>query len=234
MYEKTSLNSIRNLSDLRWILAILIGFVISSVSINANAHCDTMDGPVVKDAQAALEKADVTLTLKWVRAEDESEIREAFKKTLVVRTKGDEARDLADRYFFETLVRVHRAGEGAPYTGLKPVGTEVEPVVELADKALETGKEDDLVKLVTGQAAEGIHERFAHAREARQHAEESVEAGRRFVEAYVSYVHYAEGVYQTATSEGAHHGEGAHTQSTTATPTEHQHKEAQKKSPHDH
>ena len=74
------------------------------------AHCDTLDGPVVKEAQLALEKGDVTGLLKWVRKEHEQEIRDAFARSLAVRVKGKEARELADRYFFETLVRVHRAG----------------------------------------------------------------------------------------------------------------------------
>jgi hypothetical protein len=31
----------------------------------AGAHCDTLDGPVVMTAKAALEKGDVTPVLKW-------------------------------------------------------------------------------------------------------------------------------------------------------------------------
>jgi hypothetical protein len=84
-----------------------------------NAHCDTLSGPVVLTAKAALEKGDVTPVLKWVKKEDEKEIREAFARTLAVRKQSTDARELADTYFFETLVRIHRAGEGAPYTGLK-------------------------------------------------------------------------------------------------------------------
>ena len=89
----------------------------------ALAHCDTLDGPVVKDARAALDAKDLTPVLKWVEYEKEGEIREAFQHALAVRALGPEARALADRFFFETLVRVHREGEGAPYTGLKPEGT---------------------------------------------------------------------------------------------------------------
>ena len=87
-----------------------------------SAHCDTLEGPVVSTAKAALENGDVTPVLKWVKEDDEKEIRELFAKTLSARKQGKEARELADRYFFETLVRVHRAGEKAPFTGLKPAG----------------------------------------------------------------------------------------------------------------
>src|SRR5512140_96345 len=81
----------------------------------ALAHCDTLDGPVVKDARAALESKDITPVLKWVRQDEEGDLREAFRHTLGVRAVGAEAQALADRFFFETLVRLHRAGEGEPY-----------------------------------------------------------------------------------------------------------------------
>lgn len=172
----------------------------------AGAHCDTLAGPVVKAAKMALEKGDVTPVLKWVKKEHEAEIREALKKTLAVRSKGPEAKELADMYFFETLVRLHRAGEGAPYTGLK-TGEAVEPIIAEADRALESGSVDNLVKLVTDAVASGIRERFAHTSEAKKHADESVEAGREFVEAYVEFTHYVERLHLDAIGKAVHHGE---------------------------
>jgi hypothetical protein len=157
----------------------------------SGAHCDTLDGPVVLTAKSALEKGDITPVLKWVRKEDEKEIQELFNKTLIVRKQGKEAGELADMYFFETLVRIHRAGEGAPYTGLKAAGA-VEASVAAADKSLESGSADGLVKLVTDAAAKGIRERFAHALETKKHADHTVDAGRKFVEAYVEFTHYVE------------------------------------------
>jgi hypothetical protein len=159
------------------------------------AHCDTLDGPVVADARIALAKGDVTPVLKWVRGEDEKEIRETFSRTLAVRKLDPEAEKLADTYFFETLVRVHRAGEGAPYAGLKPAGT-VEPVVAKADQALEQGAVDELANTIAAHTEEGIRERFRQALETRKHAQDSVQAGREYVEAYVTYVHYVEGIAQ--------------------------------------
>jgi hypothetical protein len=149
-----------------------------------------MNGPVVTTAKAALDKGDVTPVLKWVKRDDEAEIRRAFKETLAVRKNGPEAKDLADRFFFETLVRIHRAGEGAPFTGLKSV--EPGEAVEAADKALETGSVDSLAKEVSESAGKGIRDRFQRALEKMKHADESVEAGREYVEAYIEYVHYVE------------------------------------------
>ena len=110
-------------------------------------------------------------------------------------------------YFFETMVRLHRAGEGAPYTGLKPAGTDLGPAIAGADKALESGSVDELVKLVTDAVATGIRERFAHTIEKKKHVDESVEAGREYVEAYVTYVHYVERLYDDAKGETPAHGE---------------------------
>ncbi len=172
----------------------------------ANAHCDTLAGPVVITAKAALEKGDITSLLKWVKKENEKEIREAFAKTLAVRKQGKEAKELADMYFFETLVRIHRAGEGAPYTGLKP-GEAIDPIVAESDKALETGSVDNLVKDVTDAVANGIREKFTHAKETKMNAEKSVEAGREYVEAYVVFTHYVERLYNDTTTKLEHHGE---------------------------
>jgi hypothetical protein len=185
-------------------LPFIIALGICFIPQHAAAHCDTMDGPVVMTAKAALEKGDVTPVLKWVKKTDEAEIRELFNKTLIVRVKGKEARELADMYFFETLVRIHRAGEGAPYTGLKHEAAE--PIIQAADKALESGSVDSLVKHVSEAVALGIRERFMRTAERKKHADESVEKGREFVEAYVDFTHYIERLHMDASSAGAHHG----------------------------
>ncbi|MBI5116109.1 hypothetical protein HZA56_06515 [Candidatus Poribacteria bacterium] len=199
----------RNHAMLAVALIVAAGLLILYPRL-AVAHCDTLDGPVIAEANAALEKGDVTSVLKWVKEDDEREIRQAFEKTMAVRTKAPEARELADTYFFETLVRVHRAGEGAPYSGLKGSGAEMGPAVTGADKALETGKIDSLVKLVNDSAAAGIRERFHRAIEAKKHANESVEAGREYVEAYVEFVHYVERLHGDAAGPVAHHAEINH------------------------
>ncbi len=184
---------------------------LASLSINASvarAHCDTMDGPVVTAAQAALAKGDVTPVLKWVKSEHEAEIRAAFDRALAVRKLSPEAKELADRYFFETLVRVHREGEGAPYEGLKPAGSEVSPAILGADRALEEGSVDSLAKMVSKDVEAGIRERFVRAQELKAKSETSVDAGRDFVAAYVEFIHYVERVHAVATGSASAHGEG--------------------------
>ena len=175
----------------------------------AYAHCDALDGPVVKAARAALDSRDVTKVLPWVAAAGEAEVRAAFDRALEVRALGAEARALADTWFFETVVRIHRAGEGAAFEGLKPAG-HIDPFLVAVDETLETGVADDLLAKVTALVGSGLRERFLHAREARTHAGESVDAGRRFVAAYVDYVHYAEAIHQAALGTNRpRHGEPA-------------------------
>ena len=174
------------------------------VAEKTRAHCDTLNGPVVTDARQALAKSDVTPVLKWIKPEDEKEIRETFAKTLTVRAQGKAAQELADLYFFETLVRVHRAGEGAPYTGLKPAAA-IEPIVAAADEALEKGSADKLAEAVAHHAAAGVRQRFERVAEARKHADHNVAAGRVYVAAYVEYVHYVEGLHTAAAGAGHAH-----------------------------
>jgi hypothetical protein len=122
---------------LKWDL-VFLGLLLLAPN-RALGHCDGMDGPVVKAAQKALETGNVNLVLIWVQEADEPEVRKAFAQTMAVRKLGPEAKELADRYFFETLVRMHRAREGAAYTGLKPAGRDLGPAIPAADRALEDG-----------------------------------------------------------------------------------------------
>jgi hypothetical protein len=137
---------------------------------------------------------------------DEPEIRKVFAQTLRVRRLGTEARELADIHFFETLVRIHRAGEGAPYTGLKPPGAGVEPAIAAADEALRSGDVEALAKLLADEVARGLRERFRQVRALARYEPHDVAAGRRFVAAYVAFIHYAEAVHASAGSaRGAAH-----------------------------
>ena len=181
------------------------------------AHCDTLDGPVVSAARMALTESNANLVLIWVQKQDEAEIKQAFEKTLAVRKLNADARNLADMYFFETLVRVHRAGEGAPYTGLKPAG-DLGPAIPAADKAIKDGKLEPVAKLLTGAVHDGLHERFKEVSARKNFAKDDVSAGREYVEAYVKYVHYVEGVYDAANRAVTEH---AHEESA---PAAHEHK----------
>jgi len=185
------------------------GILAAGISVllagSAFAHCDTTSGPIIPEAKAALEKGDVTPILKWIKKDNEAEIKAAFTKAVAVRVKGPEAKELADQYFLETLVRLHRAGEGAPYTGIKD--EPVDPIVAMADKALADSSADEMIKRISGHLAAAIKEKFTKVVEAKKNKDKSVEVGREFVEAYVIYMHYVEGIHAAIMSAGAHHAE---------------------------
>lgn len=185
-------------------LALGAAAVLNLAAIStAFAHCDAMDGPVIGEAQLALRDGDITPLLKWVPAADEATVEEAFNQAREVRGLGPVARQVADKHFFETLVMVHRASEGAPFTGIKPAG-EIEPAVTAADAALENGDIDALVGRITAAVERGIRDRYEAARVAGANADQSVEQGRDFVENYVQYVHYVENLHDAAMAGGSH------------------------------
>jgi len=171
-------------------------------------HCDTMDGPVVKAAKRALGTGRVNLVLPWVPRKAEIELKKAFERTLSVRKLGKEAADLADYWFFETAVRLHREGEGAPYTGLKPAGLDWGPVVPGAEKAIEKGDAKEVIELLSHTVEEELQERFEHAMAKRKFDENDVEAAREYVQAELGFVLFSHHLYTAITGSGEHEGEG--------------------------
>lgn len=173
-------------------------------------HGDSMDGPVVKAAMKALDTRDVRAVLPFVPKQGEAEVTEVFEKVINARLQSSEAREVADRHFFETVVRIHRAGEGAPFTGLKPAGLGHGPVVPVAEKAVETGSPEELVKLLTDAVEGQIRECFEHVIHLKREAAtgEGVEEVREYVEALLGLEVYSQKLYECAHAEP--HGEGAH------------------------
>jgi hypothetical protein len=165
-----------------------------------------MDGPVVRAAIKALEMEDVNLVLPYVQKDGEEEILRAFKDVIQARKAGGAAKIVADRYFFETVVRVHRAGEGAPYTGLKPVGLDVGPVIPIAEQAIETNIPDDLVQVLTDAVRLHVRERFARVMDLKRHANGHVAESREYVQAMLGLQVYSHQLYLAATAEA--HEEG--------------------------
>ena len=187
------------------VVATLALAVLLLPAVQALAHCDSMHGPVVTAGRTALETGDVTPVLKWVAAGDEADIRAMLARARVVRVQGDEAKALADQFFLETLVRVHRAGEGMPFTGIKHDAGESAAVVTAGDRALADDDVEPLVALVTDRIAREIRSRFRAAAEARRHQDDSVAAGRTFVRAYVEFLHYVERIHEATRAGAAEH-----------------------------
>lgn len=168
----------------------------------AQAHCDTPDGPVVPAAQKALDTGNLEPVLMWIHPEHEAEVREAFRQALEVRALSPAARQLADRYFVEVVVRVHRAGEGEPYTGLKPAGTDPGPAIRAADRSLERGELDPVRELLGARLDDSVRHAFEEVRAAEGY--QDTEGGRKWVAAYVHYLHLVEARYRGPENHSHH------------------------------
>lgn len=171
----------------------------------AFGHCDGFDGPVVKAAQKALATNNVNLVLIWVQPESEPELKAVFQQTMAVRALSPASRALADRHLFETLVRLHRAGEEAPYTGLKPAGRDLGPAIPAADHAIEVGGTAALEALLIRNLRAGLRDAFGRVQASKNYAVNDVAGGRAYVKAYVEYIHFVERLHEATTKPVARH-----------------------------
>lgn len=172
-------------------------------------HCDSLDGPVVQAARRALESGNVDVVLAYVPADAEDEVRRAFDAVADVRGGETGARDVADRYFFETVVRLHRAGEGAAFTGLKPSGLDHGPVIPVAERAIQSGSADELVRLLTDRVSAEVRTRLAHVEELKAHADGDLAANRAYVQAMLGLQVWSNNLYR-AVAASAHDGSHPH------------------------
>lgn len=174
-------------------------------------HCDSMDGPVVTAAKEALAAGDVTLVLPFVKKSGEPEVIRAFEAVARARQQGADAREVADLYFFETVVRIHRAGEDAPYTGLKPSGLGEGAVIPVAETAIESGSAEPLKDILAKHVRDEVQRRFDHLMDLKPTTGIDVEHRREYVEAMLGLEVWAHNLYQTvlAPAHAAHDGHGS-------------------------
>ena len=201
--QTTKQNSTRRFFNLKSVLFLSLFAIMMFTATTASAHCDSYDGPVIKEALRALETNNVELVYKWIAPEQENEIRALFNKTYSLKGGDKELYNIVEKHFLETLVRLHRETEGAPFTGLKPEGS-MTPVVQMADNAIAANDVSTVTKAVTNHLAEVIQERYAKVMELSKTKDNSVKQGREYVEAYVVYTHTLEAV------EHLLHGDHSH------------------------
>jgi hypothetical protein len=170
-------------------------------------HCDSLDGPVASAAHAALDADDVTLVLPYVREDAEGEVRTVFSSVRSARSLGDAAREVADRLFLETVVRLHRAGEGASYDGLKPAGLDVGPVIPLAERAIEAGTAHVVAEFLTGVLHAELQQRMEHVRALASRKDASIGDARAYVNAMLGFQVYCHHLFQAMHADA--HGDVA-------------------------
>lgn len=186
------------------LVPLLIGAAFLLRPDAASAHCDTLDGPVATAARGAMETNNINRILIWVRPEDEAKIRKLFKRVMKRRAEGGEPAKEAEEKLLTELIRIHREGEGAEFTGLKPAG-QVEPSIAALDASLTAGSPEHLTthlgELLTHRLEEGVHE----LTELSRYDIDDVEAGRAYVERYVGFAHFVEGIEKALEMPTAHH-----------------------------
>lgn len=179
-------------------VALILGFTSTT-----QAHCDRLNGPVAVAAKKALETGNVLKALIWVGEQQAEELKAKFTQSLEVYNNGEPSRQLAERYFMETTVRLHREVEGMPYTGLKPAQASSEDI-QTAEQALDSGDLSPVTDLLAEEIQQKTNELYKQAMQAKESRGESVEAGRRWVDAYVKYIVHVHSLYQKIQAGPAH------------------------------
>ena len=179
--------------------------LLSPLALLLMAHCDTMDGPLIKDAQKALESKNISPVLKWIKKEDEEEIVKMFDQVLEFSQKNPELTKILEMYFLETVTRVHRKGEGAPYTGLKPVGYPIDPIIKKGDLSLEIGSAEEVAELLAKEIKKEILKIFDKTLKLKDKADEDLDVGRHYIEAYADYIHLIEHLHKLLKNSNENH-----------------------------
>ncbi|MGW8123602.1 DUF6448 family protein [Roseivirga echinicomitans] len=185
--------------------ALLLAFVFMFASLSSFAHCDSYDGPVIKDALRALNQNNVQLVLKWIDPQQEKEIISLFNKAYSLKDGDKEIYSIVEKHFLENLVRLHRETEGEPYTGLKPAGS-ITPLVALADNSIAQNDVTEVISKVTNHLEQVLRERYAKVAELSKVKDNSVAQGRAYVEAYVQYTHTLEALEHLLHAPVSHSG----------------------------
>lgn len=179
--------------QLKIVTLVLLAFFFLNAQ-NTFAHCDSYDGPVIKDAKQALATNNVNLVMKWVGVADEAAISTLFNKTYTLKNGDKEIYDIVEQHFLETLVRLHRATEGVGYTGLKPAGS-ASPIVVMADASIDNHTVDNLLTDFTAHIQKAVREKYTKVEKLSRTKNASLAQGRAYVEAYVDYTHTLEGMH---------------------------------------
>ncbi|MGC4117459.1 MAG: DUF6448 family protein [Myxococcales bacterium] len=189
-------------------ITVVVAATLMATAGQASAHCDTADGPVAVAVAQSLGTGDLAFTRVWIKDGADEELAAAFKKAMSVRKLSTEARELADESFLATAIRLHRAGEGEPFTGIKPKGTDPGPAVRAADQAIAIGSLAPVEKLLGPEHWAALEAKFKPLA-GKPVPPKDVVQGRRWVEAYVVFVHAVDGAWRGGT-KGCGHGKEPH------------------------
>jgi len=196
--EKITIASLR-------ILPVMIIALLAILGQPLSAHCDSYDGPLIKDALKAIETSNVKPVLKWIDEKYEPEITALFNKTVSLRGGDKEVYAIVEKHFLETLVRLHREGEGAPYTGLKPAGS-ASPIIVMADEAIASKEVNTLTTKLDAHLNKVLADKYNEVMEKSLTKDNSTTEGREYIKAYIEYTHFLEAIHGIIDGGAPHEG----------------------------
>lgn len=158
------------------------------------SNCDSMGGPVVKAAEMALEMENVNHILPYVNEDDENEIKSAFEKASFVRELNADAADLADYWFFETVVRLHLKGKNEPFHGLKSSKDDMSPIMRKAKMAMDEEDLTDLFEFLSAKLETEMRKRFMEVLNSKDCDFNEVDEAREYVNSVIEFVSYVDDV----------------------------------------
>jgi hypothetical protein len=159
-------------------------------------YCDSMDGPVVKAAEVALEMENVNYALPYILEKYEDELKDAFERTIQVRELSGDAAELADYWFFETTVRLHLKGRKRPYNGLKPSGINGDPVLSMADQAINNENLKDLMNFLLNSIKEDVDVRFDEVVSKKDYDINDIDDARDYVDSMLNFYFYLQQLFK--------------------------------------
>lgn len=151
---------------------------------------DITNGPVMGAAKMALDTGNVNYVLIWVPEASENQLKNLFEKTFCERRAGKDMQDIAINWYFETVKRLHRAGERRLYTCLKPDGPDESPVFPKVNRAIETGVADEIIGFIPKTQDHDFRYRFHHLIEKKNYDVNNVAAGRGYVAEFIDFILY--------------------------------------------
>jgi hypothetical protein len=176
---------------MRLILVCSIVFAATVCSPRAAAERDLADEIVAQAARDALRTGDFTPIVIWVQKPQEQALHAAFRQTQAVRVLNREARELADEYFVDVAVRLHREAERDLFDG---------PARRAATRALAEHDGEIVVDVIVDRMRANLRARLRDVAQRRDFARGDVAGGRAYVASYTAFLRYAAALYAAATA----------------------------------
>lgn len=161
-----------------------------------SVYYDTMDGPVVTAAELALEMENVNYVLPFVKEEYETELKEAFDRTVTVRELSGEAAEVADYWFFETAVRLYMLGAGKSYSGIRQSGLNEGHIILKAQTAIENQDKDALENFLINSLRDAIETRFEIAISKNDYDINDTEAARDYLDSMLDFIEFSNDIFK--------------------------------------